>query len=336
MAENKTSFQTILDALLNDNKDFPHRYLQFFSDLDPASLKAFLDGWPRVNPTRKLILLRQLEALVDTDTIVSFEDIGRALLKDVDGDVRAAAIRLLAESDDPKLADAYINILQKDTELEPRLEAATMLGEYVILGELEELDETIHHRIEDALLAVVSSKEDDQLRRRALEALGYSSRPEAETVIETAFTRASPEWVASALTAMGRSSDPQWEEQVITMLVNEDLRIRKAAVQAAGELMSSDARGLLLSMLEDEEDDEVIAAIIWSLSQIGGEDVRTYLEALLDKTEDEDENEDLLELIENALENLTFTEDLERFEMLALNPDDELKEIDIKELDNKE
>jgi hypothetical protein len=107
-------------------------------------------------------------------------------------------------------------------------------------------------------------------------------------------------------------------------------------VQAAGELMSSDARGLLLSMLEDEEDDEVIAAIIWSLSQIGGEDVRTYLEALLDKTEDEDESEDLLELIENALENLTFTEDLERFEMLALDPDDELKEIDIKELDNEE
>jgi hypothetical protein len=91
-------------------------------------------------------------------------------------------------------------------------------------------------------------------------------------------------------------------------------------------------------MLEEEEDDEVIAAIIWSLSQIGGEDVRTYLEALLDKTEDEDEdeNEDLLELIENAIENLTFTEDLERFEMLALDPDDELKEIDLEELDGEE
>lgn len=332
MAEKKTSFQTILDALLNDNKDFPQRYLQFFSDIDQASLKAFLDSWPRVNPTRQLILLRQLEALAEGDTIVSFEDLGRALLKDADGNVRAAAIRLLAESDDPKLADTYINILQKDTELEARLEAATMLGEYVILGELEELDETIHHKIEDALLAIVSSKEDDRLRRRALEAIGYSSRPEAMTVIETAFTRASPEWVASALTAMGRSSDPQWEDQVITMLVNEDLRIRKAAVQAAGELISSDARGLLLSMLEEEEDDEVIAAIIWSLSQIGGEDVRTYLEALLDQTEDEE----ALEHLENALENLTFTEDLERFEMLALDPDDELKEIDIEELDDEE
>ena len=332
MAENKTSFQTILDALLNDNKDFPQRYLQFFSDLDPASLKAFLDVWQRVNPTRKLILLRQLEVLAESNTIVSFEDLGCALLKDADGSVRAAAIHLLAESDDPKLADTYINILQNDTELEPRLEAATMLGEYVILGELEELDETIHHRIEDTLLAIVGSKEDDRLRRCALEAVGYSSRLEAETVIETAFTRASPEWVASALTAMGRSSDLKWEEQVITMLVDEDLRIRMAAVQAAGELKSSDARGLLLSMLEEEEDDDVMAAVIWSLSQIGGEDVRTYLEALLDQTEDEES----LEHLENALENLTFTEDLERFEMLALDPDDELREIDIEELEDEE
>jgi len=332
MAENKTSFQTILDALLNDNKDFPPRYLHFFSDIDSASLKSFLDVWSRVNPTRQLILLRQLEALAETDTIVSFENLGRALLKDADGNVRAAAIRLLAESDDPKLADAYINILQKDTELEPRLEAANMLGEYVILGELEELDETTRCEIEDALLAIVSGKEDDRLRRRALEAVGYSSRPEVETVIETAFTRVSPEWIASALTAMGHSADPQWEEQIVTMLVNEDLRIRKAAVQAAGELALSDTRGLLLGMLEEEEDDEIIAAIIWSLSQIGGEDVRTYLEALLDQTEDEE----ALEHLENAIENLTFTEDLERFEMLALDPDDELKEIDLEKLDDDE
>jgi len=332
VAENKTSFQTILDALVDDKKDFPQRYLQFFSDIDPASLKAFLDVWPRVNPTRQLLLLRKLETLADSNTIVSFEDIGRALVEDADGNVRAAAIRLLAESDDPKLADIYITILQKDTELEPRLEAATMLGEYVMLGELEELNETIHHKIEDALLAIVSSKEDGQLRRRALEAIGYSSRLEAEAVIRAAFKRENPEWVASALVAMGRSSDSQWEEQVITMLVDEDLRIRKAAVQAAGELRLSDAREILLSRLEEEDDDDIMAATIWSLSQIGGEDVRTYLEALLDQTEDEES----LEFLENAIENLAFTEDLESFDLLALDPDDELEEIDIEELEDKE
>jgi HEAT repeat protein len=333
VAENKTSFHTILSALLDDKKDFPQRYLQFFSDIDPASLNAFLDAWPRVNPTRQLLLLRQLEELAEGNTIVSFEDIGRALLKDVDGNVRAAAICLLAESDDPKLANTYIDIMQKDPELEPRLEAATMLGKYVMLGELEELNTAIHRKIEDALFAVISSKEDNYLRRRALEALGYSSRLEVEAVIRAAFKRENPEWVASALVAMGRSSDSQWEEQVISMLVNEDPRIRKAAVQAAGELALSDARGILLNMLEEEEDDDdVMAAAIWSLSQIGGEDVQTYLEALLDQAEDEES----IEFLENAIENLAFTEDLERFDLLALDPDDELEEIDLEELDDEE
>jgi HEAT repeat protein len=332
VTENKTSFQTILDALLNDKKDFPQRYLQFFSDIDPTSLKAFLGVWPRVNPTRQLTLLRQLEELADSNNIVSFEDIGRALLEDVNGSVRAAAIRLLAESNDPKLVNTYISILQKDPELEPRLEAATMLGEYMMLGELEELNAAIHHKIEDALFAIIGSKEDNHLRRRALEALGYSSRLEVEAVIKAAFKRENPEWVASALVAMGHSSDSQWEEQVITMLVNEDPRIRKAAVQAAGELALADARGILLNLLEEEEDDDVMAAAIWSLSQIGGEDVHTYLEALLDQTEDEE----TLEFLENAIENLAFTEDLDRFDLLALDPDDELEEIDIEELDEEE
>ena len=42
-------------------------------------------------------------------------------------------------------------------------------------------------------------------------------------------------------------------------------------------------------MLDEEDDPAILSAVIWSLSQVGGEDVRTYLENLLDKTEDEDE-----------------------------------------------
>jgi len=60
-----------------------------------------------------------------------------------------------------------------------------------------------------------------------------------------------------------------------------------------------------LRLLEDEDDDEVSGAAIWSLSQIGGEDVRTYLENLLDQSEDEEQTE----FLEEALDNLSFTED---------------------------
>ncbi len=323
--EQKTTFQAVLDALLDNEKDFPSRYLLYFSDIDPTSLKHFLETWPRVKPVRKLFLLDGLLSLLDSDTLVSFDDIGRALLTDSDHDVRWRAIRLLAESNDPKLVPTFIDILKNDPELEPRNEAATSLGEFVRLGELEELPEDKHQAAEDALLQIANSdKEQASLRRRALEALGYSSRPEMGILIESSFKRKDPEWQASALTAMGRSSDERWQDEVVSALLDEDPRVRFAAVEAAGELSLAEARPILIKLLEDEEDDDVSAAAIWSLSQIGGEDVRVYLLHLLDQAEDEE----LVEFLEDALENLEFTEGLDQFDLLALDTDDELDVLD--------
>jgi HEAT repeat protein len=155
------------------------------------------------------------------------------------------------------------------------------------------------------------------VRRVALESLGYSSRQEVTTLIESAFHRQDPNWQASALVAMGRSADERWDEQVTRSLVHVDDRIRKAAVQAAGELGLQSARPILLRMLGEEEDAVILSAVIWSLSQIGGEDVRTYLENLLDQLEDEDQ----ITFLEEALDNLAFTEDLDRFDLLAFDPD---------------
>jgi len=317
MAENKILFASVLDILLDESRDFPPRHLQHFSDLDPASLKALLETWPRVTRARKLRLLEGLLTLLDLDTLVSFDDLGRALLEDSDPAVRAHAIRLLAESDDARLVPALIQILQEDDDPAPRLEAAVLLGEFVMLGELEELPEEAHHAAEEALFTIERSTDPPDLRRRALEGLGYSSRPEVQTLIESAYRREDPEWVVSALTAMGRSSDEQWEDEVIGMLLNEDTRIRQAAAGAAGELSLRDAGSILLKMLEDEEDDDVTTAAIWSLSQIGGEDARVYLQSLLDEAEDDE----AVAFLEDALDNLAFTEDLDRFDLLSLDAD---------------
>jgi glycerophosphoryl diester phosphodiesterase len=91
-------------------------------------------------------------------------------------------------------------------------------------------------------------------------------------------------------------------------------------------------------MLETEEDGDVISAAIWSLTQIGGEDVQIYIETLIDSTEDEE----LVEFLEEALENLAFTEDLDRFELMTFDPDeiDDLEELedleDLEKLDGEE
>lgn len=312
------SFQTVLDALLDGKKDFPRRYLSEFSDIGPLELKTVLDIWPRVTISRKQTLLEELKTLAEADTLVSFDDFARALLTDPDPIVRTHAIRLLHESEDLKLVPTYLDMLKDDSDMGVRREAANVLNLFVDLGELEEIPENVYHQVEDALLASANSEDDVRVRRTALESLGYSSRPEVITLIESAFHREDPHWQASALHAMGRSADDRWTEDVLHSLVNEDDRIRRAAVEAAGELSIRPARTSLLKMLAEEEEPDITSAVIWSLSQIGGEDVRTYLENLLDQTDDDEQ----LEFLEDALDNLAFTEDLDRFDLLAFDPEE--------------
>jgi len=321
-----TSFQTVLDALLADRKELPRRYLQEFSDIGTLELKNLLDVWPRVSSSQKLTLLEELNALAKTDTLVSFDDFACALLTDPEPEVRTRAIRLLDEYEDPKIVPSYLDMLKNDPDLSVRIEAADVLNLFVDLGELEELSESIYHQVENALLASAASEDDVRVRRTALESLGYSSRLEVVTLIDSAFHREDPAWQASSLVAMGRSADERWTDAVTRSLIHVDDRIRKAAVQAAGELSLQAARPILLKLLGEEEDADILSAVIWSLSQIGGEDVRTYLENLLDQLELEDEEQ--IAFLEEALDNLAFTEDLDRFDLLAFDPDDELKAID--------
>lgn len=313
------SFQSVLDHLLDSKKDIPQNHLQVYSDLDPKSLRLLMDIWSSVKPSRKLLLLSELLKHLDSDKLVNYEEIGKALLNDADGEVRALAIGLLAESNDPQLAGTLINIFLNDVDLAPRMKAAQLLGEFVLLGELEELEEELKIEVEDALISVIRSEDNPALRKRALESLGYSSRDEMTNIIENAFHREDASWAASALRAMGRSHDNHWNDDVVSKLLDDDPRIRFAAAEAAGELNIEAAAPIMLQMLEDEEeDDDVISATIWSLSQIGGDDARIYIVNLIEQTEDED----LTAFLEDALENLEFNEELDKFDLLTLDEEE--------------
>ncbi len=322
-------FQTILDALLEDGNPFPPRYLHRFSEIAPSDLKTLLKVWPKISPRRKHTLLEDLEDLAETDALTRFDDLARPLLTDPDAPVRIQAIRLLWECEDKKLVPVYLNILQEDEDAEVRAAAANALGLFIYLGELEEIPAEIHHKIEDRLLKSVSSSEATLVRRRALESLGYSGRAEVIPLIEAAYGDKNPDWVVSALFAMGRSSDERWKKQVLSQLHAPDEDIRSEAVHATGELELKSARSVLLDLLEDEEDLGLRRELIRALSKIGGEGVRDRLDELLDiETDDEEAG-----FIEEALENLSFTEDI-HFTLLDLDPDDDLHEEDLDGVDD--
>jgi HEAT repeat protein len=315
-------FLTVVDALLDDNNPFPARYLHRFSDMEPTDLKQLKKTWPDVSPRRKHTLLEDLEDLAETDTLTSFDDLARSLLGDPDPEVRARAIRLLWECDDSKLIPVYLDMLNNDEDIEVRAAAANALGQFVYLGELDKIPAELHHEVEDQLLAATSSSNETLIRRRALESLGYSGRKEIIPLIEAAYGEKKTDWVVSALFAMGRSSDNRWKKQVLSQLRSPDEDIRSEAIHAAGELELESSRPVLLDILEDEEGLEMRRELIWALSRIGGEGVRSKLEELLEIEEDDEE----ADFIEEALETLSFTEDMGNFSLIDV--DDEVDFIE--------
>ncbi len=319
MSPAHAAFKKVIAELRDGGQKLSRRSLQEFSDLDAASVQSVLEAWPGIPLERKRALLDGLRELSDENTLVSFEDLARALLTDPEGQVRTRAIRLLDECEDAKLALILVKMLANDEDADTRSEAASALGRYVEGGELDKVPPGTQRQVEDALLEKANSDDLPEVRRRALESLGFSSRAEVVTLIDSAFRRESPDWQASALFAMGRSFDERWEEHVLSRLTDVNPLVRLAAVEAAGELRLAAARAILFKVLEEEEEDDISSAAIWSLSQVGGEDARVYLENLLDAAQDDSD----IEFIEEALSNLDFTDELSNFDLMSIDPDEQ-------------
>lgn len=314
------SFQTVLAALCDESRPFPARYLHHFSDLTPENLQALTSTWPQVTVQRKRALLEDLELLAEADTLVSFDVLAKPLLRDADPQVRASAIRLLWECADTDLVPIFIELLERDPDSQVRATAATALGQFIYMGEVDELSPALLRQVEEHLLQAIHEQNNEvQIRRCALEALGASSRPEVAELIAEAYARPSPDWKVSALFAMGRSGDERWEKLVLANLHSSNDDIRFEAIRAAGELELKSARAPLLDALEDEEDAEMRREIIWALSKIGGPGVGERLSELLDAEEDEDE----AEFLEEALDNLAFTESLFPFGMFSFETEED-------------
>jgi HEAT repeat protein len=254
---------------------------------------------------------------------LSFVDFCRFTVRDDDARVREFSVRVLAEYQTDDLLPLFGGLLKEAPDVDVRAASASALGYYVYLGELEEIPAKTLDRLVDNLLETNSSGENTLVRRRILESLGFSSREEIPSMIESAYYSGNADWIASALFAMGRNASPQWNSHVLEMLDNDDPEIRREAARAAGELELHESTDRLLELLEDS-DQEVRMATIWSLSQIGGDGVQEALELLSEETDDKDE----AELIEDALDNLEFTEEMQLFSLIELDEDIENDDLD--------
>ena len=310
-------FDEVVSALLNREQVLDPLYLYRLSDINPDDLSAVSKIWGDIHLERRRGLIEDLEELTESNTLLSFEPIFRLALKDEDEQVRFFAIRAIEVFDTDDLIPFFLSVLTDETSVDLRAVAASVLGKYVYRGELDRIDKNQQIEIEDHLLAVLETEGPQEVQRRALEAISFSSRNEIRNQILKAYQRDEEEWVASALFAMGRSYDHEYCDLVVDKLQHTSPKIRLEAVRACGELAIEDAVPIILDLLNDLPD--IRGAAIWTLSQIGGEDVGPAIRELLDDEITSEEEE----LIQQALERLDFLEEGIDLAIFNLQVDDD-------------
>jgi hypothetical protein len=327
-------FKELINALRNNEEPLDRRYLNRLSDLDDRDLEELKVVWQTIPVERKERILQDINLIGEEEFYLSFISIGKLALDEDNPNIRLHGIRTLSNYENLDLIPFYIELVENDKDLQVREIAINSLSKYILFGEQDLLKEEIQEQIETFLLQLYKADPHDSIKRSSLEALGYSSRPEVQPLIKEAYQSKDKEWIASALFAMARSANNAWAPMVLEMLDNIHPVIRCEAARAAGELEISEAVPQLLQLIDDP-DQETRNNSIWSLSQIGSNGIENIFEKLYDKAEDAQE----IKFLENAMDNLEFTQETKSLSILDFS-EDELEDFsgvdDLEDIDDLE
>lgn len=202
------------------------------------------------------------------------------LMTDADPEVRQKTLECIWRLDelefinyflDSDFIDRLIEIAKNDPSLPVRMAAiAEALGRYVREGfVMETLDESDYQRVRDSILEMFrSTSEPPEIRRCALEALGFITEPEVELLVRAAYESGDLKMRESALFAMGRSGSEIWSGIILKELQSRQVEFRLEAARAAGEIYLTDAAPML-ERLTSDPDPRVQVAAAEALGQAG-------------------------------------------------------------------
>lgn len=242
-----------------------------------ADFAAELSKQPETDRRR---LVRTLVEMAEDNVELDYNDLYLRLLEDPDVEVRTRAIEGLWEDERGSTSDALIRAAREDADEAVRSTAVKALGRFTYRLALGELNDRAGGRLRAFLLESADPAMPLSIRRRAIEAVGYLPNDDAvPAVIREAYRSGNPGLRASAVNAMGRSSDVMWINTVLSELDSEDPEMRFEAAQAAGELEDERALPHLVRLIDDADSDVRLAAIA-ALGAIGGQRAREALRQL--------------------------------------------------------
>ena len=188
----RISIRSFIETLLDENAEEASIVMNRFSDLEEADLAALKENWAQVKTSRRKRIIRDLKEIAENDMLVCFDSVAMMALDDSEADVRANAIALLWEYEKKSLIPHLITMLNEDEDRDVRAAAATGLGRFIYLGEMEDISTEAYMSTENALMDVINGEDDKEVRQHALEALSFSCHKVVQDEIRRAYASKDP------------------------------------------------------------------------------------------------------------------------------------------------
>jgi HEAT repeat protein len=270
-------FEEYLQELADPSSRVRASQLVRLSGLTGEQREQLAAVWPSIGQARRRQLMAELVELAEDNVDVNFDEVCFLGLGDPDAGVRLYAIRGLWEYERPDLIPPLVRLLKRDADAAVRGEVALALGRFVLLSEYGNLRRRYFEQVEAGLrCAIQNSAEMEEVRSRALEAMGPCPLPWVRDAIRAAYESDLPRLKVSAIHAMGRSCESRWLPLLLRELASDDAAIRYEAATACASLADERAVPRLAPLLEDP-DPEVKGAAIAALGQISGSEAKALL-----------------------------------------------------------
>ncbi len=301
--KNELSFEEQVRQVFDPNRELIDSELAQLSDLTKEELSSFKQAWANVKTERRRQITAHLVDLSEDNLRLDFSNVFLACLEDSDEEVRLQAVLGLEGEEDSSIISPLITLFKEDQFDKTRAAAATVLSEFALLAELGKLPSDQAREVYSALLAAVEDKAESlEVRRRALEAIGFFPTPRVKELIEEAYHSDNIELKASALYAMGRNCDLAWLPILVKEMDNAEAEIRYEVAEACGELGVEETVPHLFHLAHDE-DGQVRQAACRSLEKVDEPEARQALHQLLSSPHD-----DVRETVKSALADMEFFE----------------------------
>lgn len=264
--------------LTNSDQTLRNARLVGLSNLNSEEIGLWEQAWANIEPERRRQIIYRLVELAEDNFEFNFDSIFRSCLDDQDAEVRSKAIEGLWESEDASLIRPFINLLEQDSSVNVQAAAATALGKFVMLAELNKLRSGYTSEVCQALLGVINDKSRVvEARRRALEAAAPLRLPQVEKAIGEAYQVHNRQLKISAIYAMGKNCSRSWLPILLRELSSADAEMRYEAAGACGELGEAEAVPYLIKRTDDPDVDVQMAALR-ALGKIGGSEAKKCLQ----------------------------------------------------------